>query len=79
MGPPPPKGCEVFVGNVPRDVFEDEVVPIFETAGKIYELRMMLDFSGTNRGYFFVRYSSRYFQAFGFTLWLGLVWNTFVF
>jgi len=59
IGPPPPRGCEVFVGNVPRDVFEDEVVPIFESAGKIYELRMMLDFSGTNRGYFFVRYSCR--------------------
>ncbi len=59
VGPPPPRGCEVFVGNVPRDVFEDEVVPIFESAGKIFELRMMLDFSGTNRGYFFVRYSCR--------------------
>jgi hypothetical protein len=27
--------------------------------GKIYELRLMMDFSGSNRGYFFVRYTSR--------------------
>ena len=28
-------------------------------AGKIYELRLMMDFSGSNRGYFFVRYTKR--------------------
>ena len=25
----------------------------------IYELRLMMDFSGSNRGYFFVRYTNR--------------------
>ncbi len=29
-GPPPPKGSEVFVGKVPRDCFEWDLVPIFE-------------------------------------------------
>jgi hypothetical protein len=28
-GEAPERGCEVFVGKVPRDVFEDEIVPIF--------------------------------------------------
>lgn len=28
-------------------------------AGTIYELRLMMDFSGSNRGYFFVRYTKR--------------------
>lgn len=28
-GPPPEKGCEIFVGKVPRDCYEDELVPIF--------------------------------------------------
>ena len=57
-GPPPPRGCEIFVGKIPRDCFEDELVPVFEKAGRIYELRLMMDFSGQNRGYAFVVYSS---------------------
>lgn len=43
-GPPPSKGCEVFVGSLPRDLYEDEIYPLFATIGKIYELRLMLDF-----------------------------------
>ena len=58
-GPPPPRGAEIFVGKVPRDCFEDELVPIFERAGRIYQLRLMMDFSGTNRGYCFVMYTDR--------------------
>ncbi|XP_023713285.1 probable RNA-binding protein 46 [Cryptotermes secundus] len=57
-GPPPPKGSEVFVGKIPRNCFEDELVPVFEEVGKIYELRLMMDFSGSNRGFGFVTYSS---------------------
>lgn len=59
VGPPPQKGCEVFIGNLPREIFEDELVPIFATVGKIYEMRLMMDFSGSNRGYAFVTYTSR--------------------
>ncbi|XP_033920635.1 probable RNA-binding protein 46 isoform X2 [Melopsittacus undulatus] len=44
-GPPPPRGCEVFVGKIPRDMYEDELVPVFERAGKIYEFRLMMEFS----------------------------------
>ncbi|NWS41188.1 RBM46 protein, partial [Probosciger aterrimus] len=43
-GPPPPRGCEVFVGKIPRDMYEDELVPVFERAGKIYEFRLMMEF-----------------------------------
>ena len=57
-GPPPPRGCEVFVGKIPRDCFEDELVPVFENVGKIYEMRIMMKNSGYNRGYAFVVYSS---------------------
>ena len=53
----PKRGCEVFVGKIPRDCFEDELVPIFERAGKIYEIRLMMDYNGQNRGYAFVVYS----------------------
>ncbi|XP_073432505.1 probable RNA-binding protein 46 isoform X2 [Dendrobates tinctorius] len=58
-GPPPPRGCEVFVGKIPRDMYEDELVPVFERAGKIYEFRLMMEFSGENRGYAFVMYTNR--------------------
>ena len=30
QGPPPCKGTEIFVGKVPRDMLEWELVPIFE-------------------------------------------------
>ncbi|KTF88000.1 hypothetical protein cypCar_00015767 [Cyprinus carpio] len=58
-GPPPPRGCEVFVGKIPRDMYEDELVPVFERAGHIYEFRLMMEFSGENRGYAFVMYTTR--------------------
>ncbi|KAJ0180065.1 hypothetical protein K1T71_004656 [Dendrolimus kikuchii] len=58
-GPPPPKGCEVFIGKLPRDIYEDVLVPIFTKIGRIYEMRLMMDFSGSNRGYAFVTYATR--------------------
>ncbi|XP_064383811.1 probable RNA-binding protein 46 isoform X2 [Halichondria panicea] len=58
-GPPPARGTEVFVGKIPRDCFEDELVPVFEGCGNIYELRLMMDHhTGQNRGYAFVVYST---------------------
>ncbi|XP_054161841.1 RNA-binding protein 47-like [Oppia nitens] len=54
--PPPQKGCEVFVGKIPRDCYEDELVPLLTRIGPIYQLRLMMDFSGTNRGYAFATY-----------------------
>ncbi|XP_071025271.1 RNA-binding protein 47-like isoform X5 [Oncorhynchus clarkii lewisi] len=66
-GPPPgwesaspPRGCEIFVGKIPRDVYEDELVPVFESAGQIYEMRLMMDFDGKNRGYAFVMYTQKH-------------------
>uniref|UniRef100_A0A674PK20 APOBEC1 complementation factor n=1 Tax=Takifugu rubripes TaxID=31033 RepID=A0A674PK20_TAKRU len=58
-GPPPERGSEIFVGKLPRDLFEDELVPLCEKFGKIYEVRMMMDFSGNNRGYAFVTFSNK--------------------
>ena len=58
-GPPPCRGCEIFIGKIPRDCFEDELVPVFQTIGEIYEFRLMMDFSGTNRGYAFVMYTNK--------------------
>uniref|UniRef100_A0A3B3WDU7 RRM domain-containing protein n=1 Tax=Poecilia mexicana TaxID=48701 RepID=A0A3B3WDU7_9TELE len=42
-GPQPTVGTEIFVGKIPRDLFEDELVPLFEKAGPIWDLRLMMD------------------------------------
>uniref|UniRef100_A0A8C4QT90 RNA-binding protein 47 n=1 Tax=Eptatretus burgeri TaxID=7764 RepID=A0A8C4QT90_EPTBU len=58
-GVAPQRGCEVFVGKIPRDLFEDELVPVLEMAGRLYELRLMMDFDGKNRGYAFAMYTNK--------------------
>ena len=47
------KGAEVFIGRLPRDCYEDELMPILQKIGRVLELRLMLDFSGSTRGYAF--------------------------
>ncbi|CAL8284108.1 unnamed protein product [Merluccius merluccius] len=58
-GPPPERGSEIFVGKLPRDLFEDELVPLCEKFGKVYEVRMMMEFNGNNRGYAFVTFTTK--------------------
>ncbi|XP_028049462.1 LOW QUALITY PROTEIN: RNA-binding protein 47-like [Monomorium pharaonis] len=50
------KGAEVFLGRLPRDCYEDELMPLLEQVGRLLELRLMLDFSGSTRGYAFALY-----------------------
>jgi RNA recognition motif-containing protein len=57
--PEPDRGCEAFIGKIPRDCFEDELVPLLEKIGRIYEFRLMMEYSGYNRGYGFVMFTSR--------------------
>ena len=58
--PVPGKECQVFVGKIPKQIFEDELVPLFERAGKIYELRLMMEGppSVISRGFGFVVYAT---------------------
>ncbi|KAK9879000.1 hypothetical protein WA026_003815 [Henosepilachna vigintioctopunctata] len=59
-GSPPGSGCEVFCGKIPKDMYEDELIPLFEQCGTIWDLRLMMDpMTGTNRGYAFVTFTSR--------------------
>ncbi|XP_063757466.1 heterogeneous nuclear ribonucleoprotein Q-like isoform X2 [Eleginops maclovinus] len=59
-GAQPNIGTEIFVGKIPRDLFEDELVPLFEKAGPIWDLRLMMDpLSGLNRGYAFVTFCTK--------------------
>ncbi|XP_055342551.1 heterogeneous nuclear ribonucleoprotein R-like [Paramacrobiotus metropolitanus] len=61
-GPPPdgserPRASEVFLGRLPRDMFEDEIVPIVEKFGRVWELRILLDEKGEmGRGFAFVTF-----------------------
>lgn len=59
-GSPPGTGCEVFCGKIPKDMYEDELIPLFEECGTIWDLRLMMDpMTGTNRGYAFVTFTTR--------------------
>ncbi len=58
-GLPPEKGCEVFVGKVPRDCYEDELVPIFASVSlrrrrKTQKMTVEQIFFG---GFFFFRWA----------------------
>lgn len=55
---PPNKDHEVFVGKLPRDLFEDELLPFMQSVGTVYKIRLMMDFSGTTRGFGFVTYAN---------------------
>jgi len=56
----PGAGCECFVGKLPRDLFEDELIPVFEQQGRIWDLRLMIDPStGFSKGYCFVTYCDK--------------------
>lgn len=59
-GEPPGNGCEVFCGKIPRDIYESDLIPLFENCGKIWDLRLMMDpMTGLNRGYAFVTFTTR--------------------
>ncbi|KAL0974240.1 hypothetical protein UPYG_G00217560 [Umbra pygmaea] len=57
-GAPPGPGCEVFINQIPRDVFEDQLIPLFLSVGPLWEFRLMMNFSGQNRGFAYAKYDS---------------------
>ncbi|ESO02729.1 hypothetical protein HELRODRAFT_184310 [Helobdella robusta] len=51
---------KIFVGRIPRDMFEDVLVPLFEQCGTIWNLRLMIEPStGYSRGFCFVTFSTK--------------------
>ncbi|CAB3366297.1 Hypothetical predicted protein [Cloeon dipterum] len=54
--PPPPAEAELYVSRIPPQLFEYVLVPLFESFGKLYEVRMMLDFDGSHRGFAYVKF-----------------------
>ncbi|NWS34170.1 DND1 protein, partial [Polioptila caerulea] len=58
-GGPPPSGTEVYIARLPQDVYENTLIPLFASVGRLYEFRLMMTFSGLNRGFAYARYGSR--------------------
>lgn len=64
-GPIPGNGAtkfcsQIFVGKLPRDAFEDELIPLLTEYGSIYEFRLMFDSSqARNKGYGFCHYTTK--------------------
>ncbi|NXS91036.1 DND1 protein, partial [Jacana jacana] len=59
VGKAPPAGTEVFIGKLPQDMYENVLIPLFQSVGKLYEFRLMMTFSGLNRGFAYAKYSNR--------------------
>lgn len=55
----PPSGSEVFIGKIPQDIYEDKLIPLFQNVGRLYEFRLMMTFSGLNRGFAYAKYMNR--------------------
>lgn len=48
---------QIYIGQIPRDVYEDQLIPLFEPLGTIWDLRIMMDpINGKSRGYAFLIY-----------------------
>lgn len=52
-------GC-IYIGQIPKDIYEDALIPLFEQVGMIYDLRIMMDpVMGKSRGYGFLIYCEK--------------------
>jgi RNA recognition motif-containing protein len=59
-GTQPGAGHEVFCGKIPKEIFEDELIPLFEKCGKIWDMRLMMDpMTGLNRGFCFTTFCDK--------------------
>ncbi|EEZ98741.2 probable RNA-binding protein 46 [Tribolium castaneum] len=52
----PPPGSEVFVGNIPSVISDDELIFIFSEAGRVYRFQRMIDDNGNNKPFAFISY-----------------------
>ena len=51
---------QVFIGKIPKNAFEDEIVPLLEQCGIIWDFRLMLEpGTGKNRGFGFCSFVTK--------------------
>lgn len=58
--PTPGDDCEVFCANIPVNVLEDVLIPLFDRFGKIWNLRLQMSMQNRqhNAGFAFIRYTA---------------------
>ncbi|XP_032669602.1 uncharacterized protein LOC116843346 [Odontomachus brunneus] len=57
-GPTPGIDCEIFVGRIPKTIYEDTLYPLFRVIGEIFQIRLMVDMAELTRGYCFIMYTN---------------------
>ncbi|XP_036143412.1 RNA-binding protein 47 [Monomorium pharaonis] len=57
-GPTPGINCEIFVGRIPKTIYEDVLYPLFNTVGEVFQIRLMVDMAELTRGYCFIMYTN---------------------
>ncbi|XP_076005364.1 dead end protein 1 [Genypterus blacodes] len=57
-GPAPGAHCEIYISQIPRTIYEDLLIPLFNSVGSLWEFRLMMNFSGQNRGFAYAKYGS---------------------
>lgn len=57
----PEKGSEVYIGNVPTNWYEPELVPFLQKVGRLYLLRLIIKADGTTNGYVFATYYDSFY------------------
>lgn len=55
--PEPPTSCELYVKNIPRRFKGEDLWPMFERYGKIYNIRVLMDYNDYNRGFAYVKFA----------------------
>lgn len=57
-GPKPTASCELYVKNIPRRFKGEDLWPLFERYGRIYHIRVLMDYNDLNRGFAYVTFST---------------------
>lgn len=52
----PKRNTEIFIKMLPRDCLIQEIFKFVHKCGRIYQIRLLMDFSGYNRGFCFVSF-----------------------
>lgn len=47
---------QVFISRIPFTMYEDNLIPLFETIGIVMQFRLMMTYAGRNRGFGYVIY-----------------------
>ncbi|CAD7084487.1 unnamed protein product [Hermetia illucens] len=56
FGRKPNQSLEIFISKIPHHLTEFELMPVFASIGPIWKFRLMMNFSGQNRGFAYLQY-----------------------